>query len=74
MRLLAEGLVGKPALGLSDLSRLNEHICGCEVDENDIAELTRLTERDILSRDGKLFRFTVPLIEKWVRHTYPLMA
>jgi hypothetical protein len=74
MRLLAEGLVGKHELALSDLSRLNEHLCGCEVDENDIAELTRLAERDIISRNGKLYRFTVPLIEKWVRHTYPMMA
>ncbi|MBI4631126.1 MAG: ATP-binding protein [Chloroflexi bacterium] len=74
MRLLAEGLVGKRELALSDMSRLNERLCGCEVDENDIAEMTRLTERDILSRNGKLYRFTVPLIEKWVRHTYPMMA
>jgi hypothetical protein len=36
--------------------------------------LTRLAERDIISRNGKLYRFTVPLIEKWVRHTYPMMA
>jgi hypothetical protein len=53
---------------------LNEHLCGCEIDDNDIAELTRLAERDIISRNGKLYRFTVPLIEKWVRHTYPMMA
>lgn len=74
MRLLAEGLVGKRELALGDMSRLNERLCGCEVDENDIAELTRLADRDILFRNGKLYRFTVPLIEKWVRHTYPMMA
>ena len=74
MRLLAEGLVGKHALALSDMSNLNERLCGCEMDDNDIAELTHLAERDILSRNGKLYRFTVPLIEKWVRHTYPMTA
>lgn len=73
MRLLAEALVGKTEINAMDLQVFCES-CGVTVTPEHIAAVNSLASRDIVTRTGRLYRFTVPLIERWVRRTYPLMA
>jgi hypothetical protein len=73
MRMLAESLVGKAEINALDLQKFCE-ACGTTFGDPEVEALTRLAGRDIVTRSGKLYRFTVPLVERWVRRTYPVMA
>jgi RNA polymerase-binding transcription factor DksA len=73
MRLLAEALVGKIEINAMDLQVFCES-CGVTITPEHLAAVNSLASRDIVTRNGRLYRFTVPLIERWVRRTYPLMA
>lgn len=73
MRLLAEALVGRSDINASDLQNFAS-ACGCPLGDKETEALSSLVGRDIVKRSGKLYRFSVPLIEKWVRRTHPVMA
>jgi len=73
MRVLAEALVSRKESALTDIKNLCD-TCGYTFGEPELEALGSLASRDIVTRNGKLYRFTVPLIEKWVRHTHPVMV
>ncbi len=73
MRMLAEALVGRSDINVPDLQNFGAQ-CGCAFGNREIEALSSLVGRDIVRRSGKLYRFTVPLIEKWVHRTHPVMA
>ncbi|HKZ70694.1 MAG TPA: hypothetical protein VJ020_11480, partial [Anaerolineales bacterium] len=73
MRLLAEALVGRNDINVMDLQAFCD-TCGLPLESEDIDALHSLAGRDIVARRGKLYSFSVPLIEKWVHRTHPVMA
>jgi len=73
LRVLAEALVGRAEINLPDLQDFGAQ-CGCPLGEAEAQALAALVSRDIITRNGKLYRYTVPLVEKWVRHTHPVLA
>jgi hypothetical protein len=73
MRLLAEALVGKTEINMLDLQTFCQ-FCGVTITPEHLEAVNNLVSRDIVTRTGRLFSFTVPLIERWVRRTHPVMA